>query len=67
MMDIKDILLISFINFLVKRALMEQLSLCQIKHLQMNFINKLLKFIFETKVYSSFKDNVWGADYDIRN
>ena len=27
----------------------------------MNFINQLLNF-FLKKVYSTFKDNVWGAD-----
>ena len=40
MMDIKEALLLWFINFLVKRLLlMEQLNLCKINNLQMNFIN----------------------------
>ena len=29
----------------------------------MNFIKKLLNFLFLKKVCSSFKDNVWGADF----
>ena len=28
----------------------------------MNFINHLLKKLKEENIYSSFKDNIWGAD-----
>ena len=28
----------------------------------MNFINHLLQKIEKRKVYSSFRDNIWGAD-----
>ena len=28
----------------------------------MNFINQLLKNLKKRKVYSSFKDNIWGVD-----
>ena len=38
------------------------LNLCQINNLQMNFIHQLLKKFRKRKVYSSFKDNIWGAD-----
>ena len=43
MMDIKETLLLWFIIFFIKRPLVEQLNLCKINNLQMNFINQLLK------------------------
>ena len=43
MMDIKEVLLLWFKNFLIKRLLVEQLNLRQINNLQMNFINQLLE------------------------
>ena len=59
MMDIKEVLLLWFINFLIKRLLVEQLNLCRIKNLQMNFTNQLLENLKREK-YSSC--NIWGAD-----
>ena len=56
-----------FLRFLIKNLLHLQinllqavvLNLCLCNNLQMNFINQLLK---KLKVYSSFKDNIWGVD-----
>ena len=62
MMDIKEVLLLLFIDSPIKRLLLEQLYLCQINSLPMNFLNQLLIFCKKRRVYSSFKDNIWGAD-----
>ena len=35
---------------------------CQINYSQMGFINQLLKKPKRRKVYSLFKDNIWGVD-----
>ena len=44
------------------KNLVEVVSLMnQIISLQMSFINQLLKFK-NRKVYSSFRDNIWGVD-----
>ena len=34
----------------------------QIINCQMNFINQLLKNLKKKKVYSSYRDNIWGVD-----
>ena len=42
---------------------MEVVSLInQIINWQMNFINQLLENLKKRKVYSSFRDNIWGVD-----
>ena len=63
MMDIKDVLLLWFIVFLKKKAsgggfksIPNQLQLG-------NELNKpIIRKFIKRKVYSSFKDNIWGAD-----
>ena len=45
----------------IKRLLVEQLMLCQINNLQMNFINQLLKNLKEEKYIHQLK-TIWGAD-----
>ena len=49
-----------FTSFLIKYLLKLELKikLNKIKNLQMNFIRKF----YQRKVYSSFKDNMWGVD-----
>ena len=46
---------------LIKRPLLEQLYLCQMNSLPMNFLNQLF-FYKKRRVYLSFKYNIWGAD-----
>ena len=38
------------------------INLCQINNLQMDSTNQLLDKFKRSKVYSSFKSNIWGAD-----
>ena len=45
----------------IKRLLVEQLMLCQINNLQMNFINQLLKNLKEEKYIHQLK-TIWGVD-----
>ena len=40
------------------------INLCQINNLQMDSTNQLLDKFKRSKVYSSFKGNTWGADYN---
>ena len=49
-------------RFLIKNLQAVVLNLCQVKSLKTNFINHLLEKFKRCKVYSSFKDNIWGAD-----
>ena len=44
-----------------KKVSSSGISLCQVNNWQMNFISKFLKK-FLKKVYTSFKDNIWGPD-----
>ena len=61
-MDIKKNKLQWFTSFLIKNILevVLQMKLDKINNLQMNFINQSSGK--KRKVYSSFKDNIWGAD-----
>ena len=61
MIDIREVLLVWFINFLTKKYQVAVISLCQVNKWQMNFISKFLKKNLK-KVYTSFKDNIWGPD-----
>ena len=38
------------------------INLCQINNLQMDSTNQLLDKFKRSKVYSSFKGNIWGSD-----
>ena len=49
-------------RFLITNLQAVVLNLCQVKSLKTNFINHLLEKFKRCKVYSSFKDNIWGAD-----
>ena len=55
-------------NFLIKNPLrlinLKEVVLLmnQIINWQMNFINQLLENSKKRKVYSSFRDNIWGVD-----
>ena len=61
-MNIKKNKLQWFTSFLIKNILevVLQMKLDKINNLQMNFINQSSGK--KRKVYSSFKDNIWGAD-----
>ena len=69
MMVIKEDLLLWFMKFLIKNQkevifllrLQINLLMNQIINWQMNFINQLLE-IKKKKVYSSYRDNIWGVD-----
>ena len=63
MMDINEDLFQQFINFLIKKILVEQLKmkLYLIKNQQKNYTNHLLENLMK-KVHSPFTDNIWGAD-----
>ena len=73
MMDIKEVLLLWFITFLIKspqvvvvlRPLLRLLLIMilnQTYNQLKNYTNQLLKKFKKRKVYSGFKDNTWGAD-----
>ena len=64
MMDIKEALLLWFINILIKslKVVLLIMTLNKMNNQQKNFINLLLIFFKKKKVYSSFKDNFWGTD-----
>ena len=63
-MDTKEILLLYFKHFSIKKikVVVLEMKLNKINKLQMNFINQLLKKKFKKiRVYSLFKDNIWGV------
>ena len=60
-MDIRQALLLWFINVLIKSLQVVVLNLCKINNCLKNFINQLLENLKKRKVYSSFKDNIWDA------
>ena len=62
MMDIEEDQFQWFTGFLIKSQKAVVLNLCQINNLLMNFVNQLLKKNRKRRVYSSFKDNIWGVD-----
>ena len=63
MMDIIEVLLLWFITFSIKNLQVIVLNLCRISYkLQMNFKNQFIRKAFLKKVYSSFRDNIWGVD-----
>ena len=59
MMDIKEILLLWFIIFLIKNLQVVVLNLRQINNLEMNFINQLLKNLEEEK-YIHYLKTMFG-------
>ena len=66
MIDVKKVLLLRFIHFLIKKPLVVvshlQINLLLIMKNQLkNFTKKLLKKIKKT-VFYTFKDNLWGAE-----
>ena len=63
-MAIREAELLWLINFLTKNLVEMILLMNQIISWQMNLISLLLKNLKEKKrkVYSSFKDNIWGVD-----
>ena len=63
-MDTKEVLLLYFKHFSIKKikVVVLEMKLNKINKLQMNFINQLLKKKFKKiRVYSLFKDNIWGV------
>ena len=63
-MDTKEVLLLYFKHFSIKKikVVVLEMKLNKINKLQMNFINQLLKKkIKKIRVYSLFKDNIWGV------
>ena len=64
MMDIKEVLLLWFINVLIKKLQVEQLKskLNKMINQVKNCIKKLFKKLKKGKVYSPLKDNIQGAD-----
>ena len=61
-MVIKENELRWFINFLIKNLVEVVLLMNQIISWQMKFISLLLENLKKRKVYSSFRDNIWGVD-----
>ena len=71
MMDIKEDLLLWFINFLIKSPqevvflitiIIIIMILNKIYNQLKNYISQLLENLKKREVYSGFKDNFWGAD-----
>ena len=63
-MDTKEVLLLYFKHFSIKKikVVVLEMKLNKINKLQMNFINQLIKKKFKKiRVYSLFKDNIWGV------
>ena len=64
-MDIKEVLLLWFINFLIKkkpRVVVLKIKLHKIRNQLNNQTNQLLESLKKRKLYLSFKDNIWVAD-----
>ena len=70
-MDFKDVLLIWFINFLRKSPSLTDKSakggsvnnkIKQNQQLANELHKTIIKEFKKRRVYSSFKDNIWGAD-----
>ena len=64
MMDIKEDLIIWFMNFLIKnsQAVVVIQTLSIINNQLKNYINQLLGNVKQGTVYSRFKDSIRGAD-----
>ena len=70
MMDIKEVFFLWFINFLIKSPLHLQINRLKVvvllRYKMRNqlkiYTNQLLKNLKKRRVYSSFKDNILGAD-----
>ena len=63
MMDMREDYLQRFTSFLIKYLKVVLLNLCQINNLLADELHKpIIKKFKRGKVYSSFKDNIWGAD-----
>ena len=56
MMDIKQVLLLWFTNFLAKKFDIKNKQLAKELH------KPIIKKFKKKKKYLSFKDNIWGAD-----
>ena len=50
------------LHWQINLLLVEQVNLCKMNNLQMNFIKLFIRKFKKRTVYSSFKDNIWGAD-----
>ena len=63
-MNIKEILLLQFINFLIKNLLVVLLKIKKMTKQELaEELNKpIIRKFVKRKVYSPFIDNIWGAD-----
>ena len=61
-MDIKEVLLQWFIILLIKKTYGGAIALPQNKQLAEELHKPNIRKFRKRKVYSSFKDNIWGAD-----
>ena len=63
-MDIKEVLILWFINLLIEiqQAVVLEMKLHKISNQLRNHTNELLENFKKRRVYSSFKDNICGAD-----
>ena len=67
-MDINVDLIQYFINFLIKKLLVEQLKVILSKEkLAEEFHKQIIRKFKKWEVYSSFLDNIWAADLQICN
>ena len=69
-MDIKKVLLLWFIIFFYKRSASlvdksfkgSDIAMLQNEQLAEELHKPIIKKVLKRRVYSSFKDNIWGAD-----
>ena len=62
MMDIKDVLLLWFIHFLIKKNKGSGVVMLQNEQLAEVLHKQIIRKFKKRTVYSSFKDNIWDVD-----
>ena len=64
MMDIKEVLLLWFTNFLVKilKVVVLIMKLNKVNNWLKNYTNQIQERSRKERFSSSFQDNIWGAD-----
>ena len=62
MMDIKEVLLLWFINFFDKKSSSSGIAALQNEQLAEELYKPIIKKFKRRRVYSSSEDNIWGVD-----
>ena len=62
MMDIKEVLLLWFINIFDKKIAVSGVAIIQNEQFENKLHKPIIRKFIERRIYSSFKDNISGAD-----